>query len=78
MSEKFDYTLLLERIEKYRYNLKTLSESMPISRTSLYSKLNGEVNFTQTDIRKICFLLEIPGDDIGEYFFTTKTRESEL
>lgn len=77
MNGKFDYSDLLERAKDYRYNVSSLAKAMPISRTSLHNKLSGEVNFQQSDIRKIVVLLDIPNDEIGKYFFTQKTRKTE-
>ena len=78
MEEEFDHSLLLERMYEYRYNVKTLSESIPLSRTTLYSKLKSETKFNQTEIKKICKLLEIPSSEISIYFFKPKVRKTEL
>lgn len=78
MNGKFDYSDLLERAKDYRYNVSSLAKAMPISRTSLHNKLSGEVNFQQSDIRKIVVLLDIPNDEIGKYFFYTENSETRV
>lgn len=76
MAEKFDYDLLLKRMEEYRYSQSKLSQAMPISRTSMSSKINNHIAFTQWEIRRICNLLEIPDEDVGKYFFTKDVRKT--
>lgn len=77
MKEEFDHSLLIKRMNEYRYNIKTLSSAIPLSRTTLYSKLKSETKFNQTEIKKICKLLEIPNSDISLYFFKPKVRKTE-
>ena len=78
MEKEFDHSFLLSRMYQCRYNVKTLSEAIPLSRTTLYSKLKSETKFNQTEIKKICELLEIPSSEISSYFFKPKVRKTEL
>lgn len=76
MAEKFDYQLLLERMEQYRYSQSKLAKDMPISRTSMSQKINNHNAFTQWEIRRICALLDIPDEEVGRYFFTKDVRKT--
>lgn len=40
------------------------------SQATVYKKLNGEINFTATDIYRLVKKLEIPKRQIVRYFFT--------
>ncbi len=76
LEEEFDYELLNKKIEKMGFNQIKFADSIPMSRTSLYMKLNNKTAFTQTDMRKICSILNIPSSQVGKYFFTPVVRKS--
>ena len=76
MAEKFNYDALFNRMEEYRYNRSKLAEDASISRSSLSGKLNGHGPFTQTEIKRICALLDIPDEEVGKYFFTKDVRKT--
>lgn len=70
----YDYSKLLGRIiEKFDSQSK-FSGAMGLSERSLSLKLNGKVGFKQAEIAKACSLLDLPGTDIPEYFFTLKVQ----
>lgn len=74
----FDYSKLKGRI-KEKYETQTeLSKHISYGFSSLSMKLNNEVLFSQPDILELLRVLEIPNEDISEYFFKLKIRKTEL
>ena len=68
----FVYSKLKGRIvEKYGSQVK-FAEAFGISENSLSLKMNNKSRFTSDDIIKMTEMLEIPKDEVGEYFFTIK------
>lgn len=60
----------LRELIKLRY--KTISNfavALKMSRGALSSKLNGLSAWTNTDIERVCTLLNIPISSVCEYFF---------
>lgn len=55
---------------------RKLSPLMPIGNATLNYKLNGRQEFTQTEIYKICKLLNITLSEIHAYFFDTKLSDA--
>lgn len=54
MKSTFDYNLLMDRMNEYRYSQNSLANAIPISRTSINHKLKGKNLFTQWEIKRIC------------------------
>lgn len=73
---KFDYSKLLGRIKEYGFTQERFASEICISESTLSFKLNNRAFFTQKEIVKICYLLEIATDEIGIYFFTLKVQKS--
>lgn len=66
----FEYRKLKGRIiEKYGTQGK-FAEILGLTETSVSRKMNMNTSFSTDDIIKWSELLEIPKEDIGEYFFT--------
>ncbi len=63
-------------IEKYGSN-KAFAEAMGISEASVSSKLSNGASFFQSQITKACYLLDIPKEEVGAYFFTEDVQKSE-
>ena len=63
------YGKLRERIKNRFENNDDFSKAMNLNPATLSKKLNGRVSFTSTEIESACKLLEIPKDQIHEYFF---------
>ncbi|HCY7990807.1 TPA: DUF739 family protein [Staphylococcus aureus] len=76
MKSTFDYNLLMDRMNEYRYSQNSLANAIPISRTSKNHKLKGKNLFTQWEIKRICELLDIPPNKVGQYFFKVKVRKT--
>ena len=54
-----------------------LAETLDLDETTISNKLNSNTYFTQKEILKICSILDIPKEQIAEYFFNQKVRENE-
>jgi transcriptional regulator with XRE-family HTH domain len=66
-----DYKKLNGRIREYYDTYGKFAEALGISRSSLSQKINGRVDFTQSEIMRAVELLEINLSNIGLYFFKT-------
>ena len=76
MLYKYDYSFLKKRMNDYRYSVRSLAESIGITRISLSKKLNNHLPFTQDEIFKISKLLDINYDQIAHYFFVRVVNKS--
>ena len=72
----FNYSKLRGKIREKFGTQEKFAKELGISSVSLSAKLNNRVEFTQLEIDKICELLEIPKEQIPEYFFTIKVKET--
>lgn len=66
---KFNHSKLLGRIKECGFTQEQLAEAIGVSKTTLSSKLNNQFYFTSKEMYAICEVLNIPKDEIGEYFF---------
>lgn len=73
---QFDYSKLLGRIRECGMTQESLAVAIGISITTLNLKLNNKAFFTQPEIKRICSVLEIGKDEIGEYFFILKVQKN--
>lgn len=63
------YGRLREKI-KTKYNtLEDFSNAMDIDRGILSKRLNGKTGWKSSEIELACRLLDIPMEQVGEYFF---------
>jgi len=69
----FDYTLLKERMKELRFKQYDIAEATGKSRATISAALNGDREFTQSEIIKIAKLLQINDKEISRYFFYIKT-----
>lgn len=67
---KLDYSKLKGRISEKGLNQKELALKIGISEGQFCKKLSGEYAFKQSEIVKICDVLNIENSLIGDYFFT--------
>lgn len=68
----FEYNRLKGRIVEKVGSQKALAEKLGISEIAFSKKINGINRFSSDDIIKITEILNIPKEDIGDYFFTPK------
>ena len=60
---------LKERIKIAFGTQKDFAEAVGMNAATLNFKLNGKAEWTIKEIEKVCSLLEIPNDEIKDYFF---------
>lgn len=75
----YDYRKLKGRITEKTGNQSNFAQKMNLSETTIYSKLNGKIEFKQSEILDACKILEIPENEIRPYFFecmVAKTQQS--
>lgn len=70
----YNYNKLKGKIvEKFGTQIN-FAEQMGMSERTLSLKLNNKIFFRQNEITRAAKLLEISGDEIQLYFFTTKVK----
>lgn len=52
----------------------SFAKAMGMSERTLSLKLDNQVDWKQSEIVKACELLEIPKEEIADYFFTLKVQ----
>ena len=67
--EKYDYSKLRGKIREIFHTERAFSNALGLSKASLSAKLNGHVEFTQSEIIKAALILYIPKESIADYFF---------
>ncbi len=68
---KIDYNKLRGKIAEKGLNQKDLARKIGVSEGQFCKKLSGEYAFKQSEIVRICEVLDINTAQIGDYFFTT-------
>lgn len=71
----YDYSKLLGRIVEKVGTQGAFANAMEISERTLSLKLNNKIAFKQSEISKVCELLDICVQDIPEYFFCLKSSK---
>jgi hypothetical protein len=69
MQQKFDYTKLRERIREKYETPEIFAQVIDLPPVTLTAKLNCAVDFTQSEINKLCVSLGIKDREITEFFF---------
>jgi hypothetical protein len=67
----FDYGKLKGRIVEKYGSSSNFAKDFGVSVNTFSMKMNNKVRFTTDDITRICDMLDIPSNEIGDYFFTT-------
>ncbi len=65
----YNYSKLLGKIREQGFTQDQLAKQIPMDRSTLSLKLNNKRSFRMKEIERICTILSIPLDSIGEYFF---------
>ena len=73
-----DYSKLLGRSKEFGFNQKELAKEVGISEGQFCKKISGNYAFKQTEIQRICEVLDIDAADIGLYFFTPAVEKHQL
>lgn len=58
-----------EKIKQKYGTLHDFSEEVGMNKATFSKKMNGQSDFTRSEIETICVLLEISTSEVGEYFF---------
>lgn len=73
----FDYSKLRGRIREYYGTEASFAANLGIGRVSLSKRLNNELDFSRIEILRTRDLLNIPTEEIGDYFFKEKVQVGE-
>lgn len=73
----FAYDKLKGKIKEVFGTQEAFANALGIARTSLYSKLNNNTEFTQMEMLKALELLHLQKTEIDVYFFTPKVQKTE-
>ncbi len=65
----FNYSKLKGRIKEKGFTQEDIANNLGINKSTISLRLNNQSLFVQDEINKIIKLLEIPGEEIKEYFF---------
>lgn len=71
----YDYSKLLGRMREKGYTQVDVCKRIPMSETTLNLTLGNKRAFRQTEISKLCNILEIPLEDVAAYFFCHASLE---
>ena len=73
----FAYDKLKGKIKEVFGTQEAFANALGIARTSLYSKLNNNTEFTQMEMLKALELLHLQKTEIEVYLFTPKVQKTE-
>lgn len=73
---KYNYSKLLGRMKERGLTQGILATEIGVNEGTLNSKLNNKFGFKQNEMDAICKALDIPNDEIGDYFFCKEGLES--
>lgn len=76
MAVEFDYSKLRGRIREVYKTETKFADALGISPTTLSSKLNNKVGFSNDEMLNICTLLNIPLSDTSNYFFANVAKKN--
>lgn len=65
----YNYSKLLGRIKEKGFTQESLAAEIPMDRSVLSLRLNNKRSFKMKEIECICHILDIPLENVGEYFF---------
>jgi hypothetical protein len=69
-----DYSKLKGRIVEKYATQSNFSKAINLSERTLSLKLNGEIDWKQSEILKAMKLLDISNNEVNQYFFTLKVQ----
>lgn len=72
---EINYNKLRGRIVEKFGNCSNFANVLGISRIAMSNKMTGKTGFSRDDIATWCKLLEIPCDEITDYFFALDLNE---
>lgn len=72
----YNYSKLLGRIVEKVGTQGRFAERMETSERTMSLKLNGKIDWKQTEIAKACQVLDIPDEEIALYFFAEEVQNN--
>lgn len=72
----FDYSKLRGRIVEKFGTIGSFAEAFGRSAVNISEKLNNKCDWSQADIIRAREILDIPRDEVLDYFFTEKVKEA--
>lgn len=75
--KKVDYSKLLGRMREKRMTQADVARKIKVSPATINGKLNGHVEFSQSEIRNLCSVLDIRDAEIPAFFFTEKLEKTQ-
>lgn len=72
---RFNYSKLRGKIREICGTQASFAKQIGLSQTSLSYKLNGNVDFDQSEIAKASGILKLHPEEISIYFFTPEVQK---
>lgn len=69
----FNYNKLKGRIVEYGRTQGDLAQLLGLHKSTISSKFNNTSDFTSSEMLYIMEWLDIPKEEVGDYFFTQKS-----
>lgn len=73
---RFNYSKLLGRMKECGYTQEKLARAIGISKSTLNLKLKNKASFYHPEMKKICEVLNITGEDVYAIFFTLEVEKN--
>lgn len=73
----FDYRLLRGKIKAEGKTEAEVAKEIGMTAPSLSSRFNGIMEFRQSEIWRMCEILNIKPEEMAGYFFTAKVQKTE-
>ena len=73
----YNYSKLLGRIVEVVGTQGKLAEAIGLSERSVSLKLNGRLDWKQSEMHRVCEVLKIDTSDISNYFFALRVQNIE-
>ncbi len=77
MKYEFDYSKLKGRIKEKFNSQSNFVKELNMSEQVFSKRINNQVQFDSSEIKKMVALLEINDDEISEYFFKEKVEKTQ-
>ena len=74
---EFDYSRLIGRIKDRCKTQEEFAKRIKMGRVSINKRLNNKLDFDASEIQAACEVLDIPKEEIPDYFFTRKVQKTE-
>ena len=74
----YDYSKLRGKLKEKSIIYKSLGSSIGLSVYSISERLNNNAQFSQEEIEKTMKLLDIPLEQVEQYFFTHIVQKTKL